>query len=75
MKEKKFDPKKLKKLNDPQRLVDIPPEYILDKLDIDEPDVLVEIGSGTAFFSVAFLGHLNPSAMYACDISVSFGDG
>ncbi|MGA9537072.1 MAG: class I SAM-dependent methyltransferase [Desulfobacterales bacterium] len=69
MNEKKFDPKKLQKLNNPQRLIDIPPEYICNKLDIKKPDVLVEIGAGTAFFSIAFLQYLKPSSMYACDIS------
>jgi ubiquinone/menaquinone biosynthesis C-methylase UbiE len=67
--EKKFDPKKLEKLNNPKRLVDIPPEYICERLDIENPQVLVEIGAGTAFFSIAFLEHLKPALIYACDIS------
>jgi predicted RNA methylase len=29
---------------------------------------LVEIGAGTAFFSIAFLQYLKPSSMYAFDI-------
>ena len=61
--------KKLQKLNDPQRLVDIPAGYICDKLGIKNPKVLVEIGAGTAFFSIAFLQELAPSSIYACDIS------
>jgi len=69
MNEKKFDPKKLKKLNNPQRLVDIPPDYICEKLHIDKPEVVVEIGAGTAFFSIAFLQKLEPSILYACDVS------
>jgi SAM-dependent methyltransferase len=69
MNEKKFDPKKLQKLNDPQRLIDIPPEYIWEKLHIEKPGVFVEIGAGTAFFSVAFLQKFGPSALYACDLS------
>ncbi len=69
MNTKKFDHKKLQKLNNPQRLADIPPDYICDKLAIQKPDVLVEIGAGTAFFSIAFLQHLRPSTIYACDLS------
>jgi len=69
MNEKKFDPKKLKKLNDPQRLTDIPPDYIWEKLHIEKPGVFVEIGAGTAFFSVAFLQKYEPSTLYACDLS------
>jgi predicted RNA methylase len=69
MNEKKFDPKKLQKLNNPQRLLDIPPEYVWDKVDLEKPDILVEIGAGTAFFSIAFLQQFKPSTIYACDLS------
>jgi len=69
MNEKKFDPKKLKKLNDPQRLIDIPPDYILEKLQMEKPGVIVEIGAGSAFFSIAFFQKFEPSILYACDIS------
>ena len=69
MNEKTFDPKKLQKLNNPQRLKDIPPDYVWDKLNIEKADVLVEIGAGTAFFSIAFLQHARPSKIYACDVS------
>lgn len=69
MNEKKFDPKKLQKLNNPQRLVDIPPDYICRKLQIDNPETLVEIGAGTAFFSTAFFDKFKPSSLYACDLS------
>ena len=69
MNEKKFDPKKLEKLNNPQRLKDIPPDYVWDKLRMEKTDVLVEIGSGTAFFSIAFLQLTKHSKIYACDVS------
>ncbi|MFH0975813.1 MAG: class I SAM-dependent methyltransferase [Spirochaetota bacterium] len=69
MNEKKFDPQKLQKLNDPRRLTDIPPDYIWEKLHIEKPGVFVEIGAGTAFFSVAFFQKFGPSIVYACDIS------
>ena len=69
MNEKKFDPKKLQKLNNPQRLMDIPPDFIWEKLNIENPGVFVEIGAGTAFFSVAFLQKSMDSTIYACDLS------
>lgn len=69
MNDKKFDPKKLKKLNNPQRLIDIPPDFIWEKLNIEQPNVSVEIGAGTAFFSVAFLQKTVTSTIYACDLS------
>ncbi len=69
MNEKKFDPKKLQKLNNPQRRVDIPPDYVWEKLNIEKPGVFVDIGAGTAFFSVAFLQKSKLSTIYACDSS------
>ena len=69
MNEKIFDPNKLQKLNNPQRFLDIPPEYVWGKLNLEKPDILVEIGAGTAFFSIAFLQHFKPSTIYACDLS------
>lgn len=67
--EKKFDSQKLQRLNNPQRLNEIPPDYIWGKLNTEKADVLVEIGAGTAFFSIAFLQQANASKIYACDIS------
>lgn len=69
MVEKKFDPKKLEKLNNPGRLKDIPPDFVWDRLGIEKADVLVEIGAGTAFFSMAFLQLAKGSKIYACDVS------
>lgn len=66
---KKFDARKLQKLNNPQRFKTIPPDKIWDMLNIENPDVLIEIGAGTAFFSIAFLKKANPSTVYACDVS------
>ena len=69
MNEKKFDPKKLEKLNDPQRLSDIPPDYIWNKLNLENPGIIVDIGAGTGFFSVVFLQKSGSSKIYACDLS------
>ena len=69
MNENKFDTKKLQKLNNPQRLADISPDYIWEKLNIKEPGVIVDIGAGTGFFSVAFLEKSKSSKIYACDSS------
>lgn len=59
----------MQKLNNPQRLIDIPPDYAWEKLNIEKPGVFVDIGAGTAFFSVAFLQKSKPSTIYACDSS------
>ena len=69
MNEKKFDVKKLHKLNNPDRLLDIPPEYIWRQLNISNADVLVDIGAGTGFFSAPFLNLSNGGTLYALDTS------
>ena len=69
MNDKKFDPKKLNKLNNPERLLDIPPDFIWEKLNIEKPGIFVEIGAGTAFFSIALLQKSKSSTIYACDLS------
>ncbi len=66
---KKFDPKKLHRLNDPRRLLDIPPAFVCARLSGQRPDVLLEIGAGTGFFSVAFHRQCNAATTYACDLS------
>jgi len=64
MEEKKFDPKKLLKLNNPERLLDIPTEYIWDKINVVKPDILVDIGAGTGFFSVHFLNYVKNGKIF-----------
>lgn len=74
MNDNKFDPKKLQKLNNPQRLADIPPAFIRDRLHLEKPEVVVEIGAGTAFFSIAFCELLSPRKVFACDVSEAMID-
>lgn len=69
MSEKKFDHQKLHILNDPERLKDIPLDYIWNKLNLDKPEVLVDIGVGTGFFSVHLLQYAKGAKIYACDTS------
>ncbi|TKB25077.1 class I SAM-dependent methyltransferase [Desulfopila sp. IMCC35006] len=71
MNEKKFDPKKLHKLNNPARLIDIPVEYIWSKMNIVRPEIFVDIGAGTGFFSIPFLNYVENGKIFACDISDS----
>lgn len=60
---------KITRLNNPARLKDIPPDFLWEKLGMEKADVLVEIGAGTALFSVAFLAYARPSKVYACELS------
>ncbi len=64
----KFDPQKLEKLNDPERLEDIPPRFILEKIDISSPEVIIDIGAGTGFFSKEFARIPTVKKVYALDI-------
>lgn len=70
----KFDPKKLKKLNNPERLKEIPPNWIWNKLQLNHPQVLVDIGAGTGFFSIPFVEMMEEGKVYACDISATMLD-
>jgi len=67
--EKKFDPKKLAKLNDPRRLEYLNPELIWEKVAIENPAVLIDIGAGTGFFALLFGRKMQKGKVYACDIS------
>lgn len=65
----KFDPKKLAKLNDPERFKILNPEIIWDALNLQNPKTLIDIGAGTGFFANAFLERLGNGKIYACDAS------
>jgi ubiquinone/menaquinone biosynthesis C-methylase UbiE len=67
--EKKFDPRKLSKLNDPLRLEYLSPETIWEKLGIENPEVLIDIGAGTGFFALLFSKKMKKGKVFACDIS------
>jgi ubiquinone/menaquinone biosynthesis C-methylase UbiE len=69
MEEKKFDPAKLHKLNDPGRLEYLDPALIWETLALSSPHVLVDIGAGTGFFAGPFAKRLAGGTVYACDIS------
>lgn len=66
--EGKFDPAKLERLNDPQRLEAIPPAYVLKKLELEKCSVLVDIGAGTGLFSRKFLELMEEGKAYAADL-------
>ncbi|MCK5528328.1 MAG: class I SAM-dependent methyltransferase [Kiritimatiellae bacterium] len=71
MTEKKFNPQKLDKLNNPDRMLDVPPAYIWDKLNLHlkNSGLFIDIGAGTGFFAIPFLEYSNGGKIYACDIS------
>ena len=66
---RKFDPKKLAKLNDPKRLEYLNPDLIWDKAGLTDPSVVIDIGAGTGFFALLFSKKMKRGKLYACDIS------
>lgn len=65
----KFDPKKLDKLNNPLRLKTLNPDKILEALELQNPEILIDIGAGTGLFAAAFSEKLQNAEIYACDNS------
>lgn len=66
---KKFDPKHLDKLNNPERLNDIPVHRIWPIFNIARPGNIVDIGAGTGFLTVQFAAYAADGVLFACDIS------
>lgn len=69
MDDKKFDPKKLQKLNNPKRLDDIQPGFIAARLGNPRPRTMIDLGAGTGFLTLALRDQLQPATTYACDLS------
>ena len=69
MHQKQFDPRKLDKLNNPERLKELPIERILKLADVESPEVIIDLGAGTGLFSVALANLYGDCKIYACDIS------
>lgn len=65
---KKFDPRNIDKLNDPDRLTREDPDLIWKTLDLKDPNVLIDIGAGTGFFAFPFARKSTGITVYACDL-------
>ena len=66
---KRFNPKKLEKLNNPERVIEVPVATILKRAGIKNPGVVIDLGAGTGLFSKEIAGFYNQCKIYACDIS------
>jgi ubiquinone/menaquinone biosynthesis C-methylase UbiE len=67
--EKKFDPKMLDKLKNPERLERENPEIIWKLLALENPDCIIDIGAGVGFTAIPFAKKLESGTVWACDIS------
>jgi SAM-dependent methyltransferase len=68
---RRFDPSRLQRLNNPERLRDIPPDLIWSRLAMPplKEATFVEVGAGTGFFSRQFLDYTGGGRVFACDVS------
>jgi ubiquinone/menaquinone biosynthesis C-methylase UbiE len=65
---RKFDPRSIDKLNNPERFQRENPDLIWKELALSDPRVLVDIGAGTGFFAAPFARKLASGTVYACDV-------
>src|SRR5574341_1835924 len=65
---RKFDPRSIDKLNNPERFQRENPDLIWKELALSGPRVLVDIGAGTGFFAAPFARKLASGTVYACDV-------
>jgi ubiquinone/menaquinone biosynthesis C-methylase UbiE len=68
-KSKKFDFSKLEKLNSPDRAKKYNPDQIWETFNLQNSQVLVDIGAGTGFFATFFCKKMKQGKIYACDNS------
>ena len=64
-----FDPKKLQKLNNPERLKMFPIKDVITLLELKNPEAIIDLGAGTGFFSIPFAESFPECVIFACDIS------
>lgn len=69
MENRRFNPHKLEKLNHPERAGIFPVKEIIKLLKIERPEVIIDLGAGTGFFSIPFARKYRKCRVYACDIS------
>jgi SAM-dependent methyltransferase len=69
MESKRFNPAKIEKLNNPERLKELPVSFIATQAGLVEPEVIVDLGAGTGLYSRAFAELFAHSIIYALDIS------
>lgn len=69
--EKKFDQKKIKKLDSPKRRKELPPERVLDFMSIKKDDTVLDIGAGIGYFSIPATKYVENGRIIATDISKS----
>lgn len=69
MSNNRFNPEKLEKLNNPDRIKEMPIDFMSEKAGLNKPQVIIDLGAGTGLFSKALADYHSGCQIYACDIS------
>jgi len=63
-----FNPKDLHKLEDPARLVSMPPEDVVRILGLTSGLHVADVGAGSGFFAIPFARAIGPARLFAVDL-------
>ncbi len=67
MVDRKFDPNKLQRLNDPKRLKQLDPQMLWDVAGVPDAETVVDIGAGTGVYAFEFARRMQSGVVYAFD--------
>lgn len=67
MHERRFDPTKFSKLDNPERRKALPPEKILSQLKLKGKDTVLDLGAGTGYFTLP-VAWMTTGKVYALDV-------
>lgn len=67
MNERRFNPEHMAKLDNPERKALLPPEPLLDKLDVSSKETVLDLGAGTGYFTIP-AAQRTEGVVYALDI-------
>lgn len=70
----KFDPAHWKKLEDPQRLVELPPRVLIELLGLRGDETIVDFGTGTGVYAVPLAAAVPDGRIIALDESTELLD-
>lgn len=68
MMERRFNPEHMEKLDNPERRKVLPPEKLLELLEIQDNDIILDLGAGTGYFTIPAAGLTN-GKVYALDVA------
>ncbi|HVT42899.1 MAG TPA: methyltransferase domain-containing protein [Thermoanaerobaculia bacterium] len=68
MNERTFPPERAHKLDDPARSRWLPPEDVVEKLELTPGMTVADIGAGTGYFSIPIARKIEPGRVHAVDL-------